>query len=690
MKQRDFKNSKWCDQAKRTGTEDAIKNKLPRWQSRVKNSGLVQKSAELWNYITSGRASAGDKLLVLGALIYLISPIDLMPDTIPVIGWLDDLGVATFVLAYLSQKLDENALDEEIPGTTDVEVIPAIAVPSKFAESIGDSGSLGYNLSQLREAAEDLNAPELIETAEEIEAKLQEPYHQVIFAGRYNTGKSTLINALIGQPVLPVGPVPTTKAITYVLHGDVPSLCSQDGDGRVTLHSSVADLADPQNQLIHDAKQISVFVQAEWLRGDICVIDSPGLEDPDFDHSALTLDAVPRADAVVMVLDAGAALSRPEYEFLGELLAADRERKVFVVLNKADTKTPLELRDIRRDVEGHLQKLGIVPRIFPLSAQKACGAVCSSEAQAAPKEFVQFRDDLLEFVKQGLSVERTRYLGERVSALDRDLRAFCKATLDLAKKDDADRAQALAAAQARREASAEKAARRQEQVEQAIGLLERRFQANLTTFWNNLETRLCKTVDDTGLDELRNTDVISQFIKDESKSIIDSEMKRVHDEIGAETAHAMYDLQSAVHGLPIQVMPGSFQAPVKTEMVVPAILILSYPLLGFFSWIYLAAGATFGRAAIEKLWTGITESVGVNRLRAELKRQLEPKLRDFGEGVRDAVEKHFNDLRAETARQLRDAANAALGGESSLRDGPQAAQLTDRARQWILKLDNAQ
>ncbi|MGD1928172.1 MAG: YkvA family protein [Leptolyngbyaceae cyanobacterium] len=42
-------------------------------------------------------------LLIGGTLVYLISPIDIAPDFIPVIGWIDDAAIATLLVAELSQ-----------------------------------------------------------------------------------------------------------------------------------------------------------------------------------------------------------------------------------------------------------------------------------------------------------------------------------------------------------------------------------------------------------------------------------------------------------------------------------------------------------------------------------------------------------------------------------------------------------
>ena len=45
------------------------------------------------------------KAIVVGALIYFISPIDAIPDIAPLVGYLDDLGVITAVLKFLGHEL---------------------------------------------------------------------------------------------------------------------------------------------------------------------------------------------------------------------------------------------------------------------------------------------------------------------------------------------------------------------------------------------------------------------------------------------------------------------------------------------------------------------------------------------------------------------------------------------------------
>ena len=58
------------------------------------------------------------KWMGLGALIYVISPLDLIPDWIPVIGWLDDLGVVALCSWYFVREVRKHAAQRALPPPT--------------------------------------------------------------------------------------------------------------------------------------------------------------------------------------------------------------------------------------------------------------------------------------------------------------------------------------------------------------------------------------------------------------------------------------------------------------------------------------------------------------------------------------------------------------------------------------------
>jgi uncharacterized membrane protein YkvA (DUF1232 family) len=48
------------------------------------------------------------KLAGLGALVYLFSPVDVVPDVIPLVGWLDDVGVVSAVAMFLYRDIQRH------------------------------------------------------------------------------------------------------------------------------------------------------------------------------------------------------------------------------------------------------------------------------------------------------------------------------------------------------------------------------------------------------------------------------------------------------------------------------------------------------------------------------------------------------------------------------------------------------
>ena len=59
----------------------------------------------LFRFMGDKRAPLAGKLFVVAALVYVVSPADIIPDVVPIIGWLDDIGVIGVAMAYLTSVL---------------------------------------------------------------------------------------------------------------------------------------------------------------------------------------------------------------------------------------------------------------------------------------------------------------------------------------------------------------------------------------------------------------------------------------------------------------------------------------------------------------------------------------------------------------------------------------------------------
>ncbi len=201
--------------------------------------------------------------------------------------------------------------------------------------------------------------------------KLEAERFHLVVLGEFNHGKSTFVNALLGQDVLPTGITPTTASINHVVH-------AQNATARVVLLSGESKYLEP-TQLKewvtvagNHASEVA-FVElgypSELLVNNVVLVDTPGVNDLNEQRAEVTYGYVPRADAVVFLLDAGQALKDSEREFLrSRVLESARDRLIFV-LGKMDLLNADERVAVVDYVRQGLAKITPDPIVFPLSAK---------------------------------------------------------------------------------------------------------------------------------------------------------------------------------------------------------------------------------------------------------------------------------------------------------------------------------
>lgn len=72
----------------------------------MEQPGLVRSTL---GYLRDPQVALWRKLSGLGAALYVVWPLDLIPDWIPILGWLDDLGVVGFVAWFLVRDIRRHA-----------------------------------------------------------------------------------------------------------------------------------------------------------------------------------------------------------------------------------------------------------------------------------------------------------------------------------------------------------------------------------------------------------------------------------------------------------------------------------------------------------------------------------------------------------------------------------------------------
>ena len=116
---------------------------------------------------------------------------------------------------------------------------------------------------------------------------------------------------------------------------------------------------------------LEVGYPAQLLKERILLVDTPGVNDLSLQRADITYSYIPRADAVLFLLDAGQILKESERVFLQEkLLKASRDKIIFVI-TKWDILNTEERAEAFAYAKDQLSKLVPNPVVFPISAETA-------------------------------------------------------------------------------------------------------------------------------------------------------------------------------------------------------------------------------------------------------------------------------------------------------------------------------
>ncbi len=178
----------------------------------------------------------------------------------------------------------------------------------------------------------------------------------LVVAGEFNSGKSSFINALLGERVLPEGVTPTTDRINRLRYG-----------------------AEPSEHLV-EAYLLDRTYPADLLR-EITIVDTPGTNAIIRRHEELTRDFLPRSDLVLFVTSADRPFTESERGFLEQI--REWGKKIVFVVNKIDILTrPEDQQQVLDFVRDNATALvGEPPRLFAVSARDALAARTAGSAE---------------------------------------------------------------------------------------------------------------------------------------------------------------------------------------------------------------------------------------------------------------------------------------------------------------------
>jgi GTP-binding protein EngB required for normal cell division len=201
-------------------------------------------------------------------------------------------------------------------------------------------------LLRLAKLGEELGTDRVADEARELAARVSEGRFYVACVGQFKRGKSTLINALIGEAILPVGFIPVTAVPTVIRYGEQRKARLKDRDlvwheiPVSEVRKYVSEEHNPENS--KGVTGVEVFVPSRLLSTGMCLVDTPGLGSVFAGNTAATQDFIPHIDAALVVLGADPPLAGDELTTVE--VVARNVQDLIIVLNKADRTTEAERR----------------------------------------------------------------------------------------------------------------------------------------------------------------------------------------------------------------------------------------------------------------------------------------------------------------------------------------------------------
>lgn len=238
-----------------------------------------------------------------------------------------------------------------------------------------------------------LNTPNVVNDINKTIRNLNDELFKLVVLGEFSRGKSTVVNAFLGDRVLPASSQPTTTVLSRITYSEIPTFQLIYRDKTPTKKISQEDFiklvapsepipGDEESERIYQ-RGLEEYRKVEYAKigypSPLCensveIVDTPGTNDLDPVREKITYDFIPASDAVIIVLSAKMILAKTEMDFLRDrILKADIQR-IFFVINFSDhLKTEEDRKKILDYARKHLRLVVGEPRLYLVSAKAAMG-----------------------------------------------------------------------------------------------------------------------------------------------------------------------------------------------------------------------------------------------------------------------------------------------------------------------------
>lgn len=266
----------------------------------------------------------------------------------------------------------------------------------------------------------------------ELQQDIKNDFFVVVVLGEFKRGKSTFINALIGNDLLPTDVLPETATINALIYNEKPELeiIMQDGSvecGQVERSFLERFSAKNQTDECSKIKYLKIGYPFKLLNNNVVIVDTPGVSDLNEQRCDVTYNFIPKANAVLFLLDANSPLKKSEIDFIEEKLLAQGIDNIIFLVNKYDNIDDEEDEDFWENLQVHMLKAFSESEhplkalnMYPLSAKMALRGVLEQKQNFIDASgIMEIKTTLQKTVSEGRVEEEklARYKGRMQTVL---------------------------------------------------------------------------------------------------------------------------------------------------------------------------------------------------------------------------------------------------------------------------------
>lgn len=256
-----------------------------------------------------------------------------------------------------------------------------------------------------------------VEVFQSLQKNLEDGEFSIVVVGEFSAGKSTLLNALMGQKILPSFSGETTATVNFLRHkdratqGERGKIYYKDGQTRelqdISLDIINKYVSTKGDDVAKTIEHLDLYLDSKFLEDGVTLVDSPGLNGIAEGHKEITEQQILKSNASIFVFNSDHPGSKTDFEFLYEL--QKKVKTIIFVLNKIDTIKEEEgntvevvVDSLKKNYKKQFPEAETIPEIWPVAAFPALMARSGEgEGQEYDPRLQPFEERLLKFLTCG-------------------------------------------------------------------------------------------------------------------------------------------------------------------------------------------------------------------------------------------------------------------------------------------------